>query len=114
MRERIQVGGQPLSEEAFADAVEQVWPIVEAMATGLPVVTTRVGGMTELLPPSVGCIVEPPTPQRFADTIGALLQDLRGADAMGERARRSLFGRFDQASVAKQLEDLYFSIVRKS
>lgn len=34
MRERIQVCGQPLSEQAFADAVEQVWPSVESMANG--------------------------------------------------------------------------------
>lgn len=34
MRERIQVCGQPLSEQAFADAVAQVWPTVEAMANG--------------------------------------------------------------------------------
>ena len=34
MRERIQVCGQPLSEQAFADAVAQVWPTVEAMADG--------------------------------------------------------------------------------
>ena len=34
MRERISINGQPLSEEVFADVVEQVWPSVKAIATG--------------------------------------------------------------------------------
>jgi dihydrofolate synthase/folylpolyglutamate synthase len=32
MRERIQLDGKPLSEEAFAAAVAHVWPTVDAMA----------------------------------------------------------------------------------
>ena len=32
MRERIQLNGDPLSEEEFADTVEAVWPAVEAMS----------------------------------------------------------------------------------
>jgi dihydrofolate synthase/folylpolyglutamate synthase len=32
MRERIQLDGKPLSEEAFAAAVDHVWPTVDAMA----------------------------------------------------------------------------------
>ena len=34
MRERVQVGGSPLSEEAFAEAVANVWASVDALACG--------------------------------------------------------------------------------
>ena len=34
IRERIRLGRDPLSEEQFADLVEQIWPVVEGMSQG--------------------------------------------------------------------------------
>jgi glycosyltransferase involved in cell wall biosynthesis len=86
--------------------------VVEAMAAGLPVVTTRVGGMSELIPSAeVGAIVEPPTPERFAATLAPWIDRPEMAKSIGERARASLQGRFDPPSVRRQMTALYQRLV---
>jgi glycosyltransferase involved in cell wall biosynthesis len=85
--------------------------VVEAMAARLPVVTTRVGGMTELLPSrEVGTIVEPATPEGFAVALARYIDDPIASRRVGERAAESLRGRFDPPSVRRNLEQLYFEL----
>jgi glycosyltransferase involved in cell wall biosynthesis len=65
----------------------------EAMAMGLPVVTTDVGGMTEaVVHGQHGLVVPSRDPEALADAIAALIDDPRKRRALGaaaaERARR--------------------------
>jgi glycosyltransferase involved in cell wall biosynthesis len=61
--------------------------IMEAMAFGLPIVATRVGGIPELLDDGrCGVIVEPRSPDRLTEAIEALLLDSDAACDVGRRA----------------------------
>ena len=58
---------------------------LEALAAGIPVVGTAVGGTPEVVEDGrTGCLVPPGNPQAMADRIGWVLRD----DAARERLRR--------------------------
>jgi glycosyltransferase involved in cell wall biosynthesis len=61
--------------------------VLEAMATGLPVVVSRVSGTAELVPDAEhGSVVEPGDAEGLADAVIALLGDPERRRRMGERA----------------------------
>jgi glycosyltransferase involved in cell wall biosynthesis len=62
--------------------------VLEAMAAGLPVVATAVGGVTELVRPGVsGELVPPGDPAAMADALSAVLGDPGAALRMGDAGR---------------------------
>jgi glycosyltransferase involved in cell wall biosynthesis len=78
---------QPSIEEGFGLAV------LEAMAAGLPVVATQIGGLTELVVHGVtGLLVPPGSDRGLAEAISTLLDDAARSRNMGlagrERAER--------------------------
>jgi glycosyltransferase involved in cell wall biosynthesis len=80
--------------------------VLEAMATGLPVVATRAAGMAELLASGAGELV----PAR-SDALAASLADLarrpeRRAQ-MGEAGRRRAVAHYSLAATARSLTELY-------
>ena len=61
--------------------------LMEAMASGTPVVAPRVGGIPELVEDGVtGRLVDSRRPEDFAEAVEALLDDPAGAQGMGSRA----------------------------
>jgi glycosyltransferase involved in cell wall biosynthesis len=82
--------------------------VIEAMASGLPVVASRVGGIPEIITsPDIGRTVSEPTPAAYAGAIADLLQMGAGIKALGERGRDSLSGRFDLAKMGATLSAVY-------
>ena len=80
--------------------------VLEAMAAGLPVVTTAVAGLPEAIEDGVnGRVVPPRDASAFAGAIVALLDDPVAAKQMGDTARISAVERFSvEACVASHVK----------
>jgi len=85
--------------------------IQEAMAAGLPVVATRVGGADELVDePHTGLLVPPGDPGAMADAIGSLAEDPGRRNNMGVAARRRAEAVFALDVMIREYERLYLSL----
>ena len=84
---------------------------LEAMAMGLPVITTDAGGMPEAVDDGVeGLVVPRRDPRALADAMVALASDPTRLAAMGERAfERS--HQFDAVASLDQLEEILINAV---
>jgi len=82
--------------------------VLEALSTGLPVVTTSVGGIPETIESGKnGFLVEPFNPKQFADRILYLLEHPAEAAEMGLLARQTILERFDWRIVVKDVLKVY-------
>jgi len=82
--------------------------ILEAQSTGLPVISTRVGGIPEFLTSNEnGLLVEPGDPEQLAQEVMILLQDPELAAELGRRGRRLVEEKFAWPSIAGKVVDLY-------
>jgi glycosyltransferase involved in cell wall biosynthesis len=80
---------------------------LEAMASGCPVVVTRVGGLAEIVADdTAGLMVEPGDHLDLASAIAALVSDSARARAMGLAARRRAT-QFNWTVIAEQTRHLY-------
>jgi len=88
--------------------------ILEAMAAGLPVVATRVGGIPEVVEDGVtGLLVPPRDPEALAEAIIALLQDRKRAEAMGRAGRKRVEKHFSAERMVHQTEALYEELIKE-
>lgn len=86
--------------------------ILEAMASGTPVVATRVSGTIELVQAGVtGVLVAPGDPVQLADAILTSIVHPEVGQAMAERARTLVLAHFDIRAVARQHETLYRQLI---
>jgi glycosyltransferase involved in cell wall biosynthesis len=82
--------------------------LIEAMAAGLPVVATRVGGNTEVVVEGeTGRIVPPRDAAALAAALTETLSDAAGAREMGARGRRRAREKFGIAAMTEQYRALY-------
>ena len=82
--------------------------VIEAMASGIPVVASHVGGIPEIITShDIGRTVSPLTPEAFSGAIVELLRMEDQVRALGERGRQSLVGRFDLAKMGATLGTVY-------
>jgi colanic acid/amylovoran biosynthesis glycosyltransferase len=87
---------------------------LEAMAVGLPVVVTDVGGMREAVTDGVeGRVVPPRDPAALAAALLELAADERLRAAMGERGRRRASKDFDSGLGAAAMVEQYRRLVRE-
>lgn len=82
--------------------------VLEAFACGVPVVTTRMGGLPELVREGVtGWLVEPGDERGLADVMEAVAGDPARALAMGRAARADAEGAFAPARHLAGLDEVY-------
>ena len=88
--------------------------VLEAMAAGLPVVATAVGGTPEAVVDGVtGLLVPPQDPGALACAIERLLRDPDLRRTMGQAGRRRVEQHFDVWETVRQVEDLYETLLRE-
>ena len=86
--------------------------LAEAMASGLPVVSTRVGGIPEVVEEGVtGLLVPPNDPPALAEAIIDLLDDRDRMRAMGVRGRERVREHFTWDKVAERVVGFYEEIL---
>ena len=82
--------------------------VLEALSTGLPVVTTRVGGIPEMIEDGKnGFLVEPLNSRELADKILYYLEHPAVASEMGLLARQTIEDQFDWRLIVKKVIKVY-------
>jgi glycosyltransferase involved in cell wall biosynthesis len=86
--------------------------IAEAMASGLPVVATDVGGVAEVVG-DAGVLEPSPSPERLADRVTALLDDAALRARLGRRGRDRAVEVLDVRGSTRCFEDLYLRVAAR-
>lgn len=87
--------------------------ILEAMAAGLPVVATWVGGNPELVEHGrTGFLVPPRSPGPLAEALVAVLSEPGRCLQMGREARAHVEAHFDLIRTVERYERLYYELAR--
>jgi len=85
--------------------------VLEAMAVGVPVITTTVGGIPDAIDSSVdGILIEPGDVNALANAIASLLGNADMRVNIGSAARQKIVERFSAEKVLPQLEAIYRSL----
>jgi phosphatidylinositol alpha-1,6-mannosyltransferase len=86
--------------------------LLEAMAGGLPVVATAVGGVPEMVVHGeTGLLIPPNDPQALAEAINSLLDDPERMEAMGAKGRQRVMERFTWDKVAERMVGYFREIL---
>jgi glycosyltransferase involved in cell wall biosynthesis len=86
--------------------------VLEAMAAGLPVVATSVGGTPEVVVDGeTGLLVPPRDPVALADAMQKLLEDRTMTDAFGRAGRARVETHFGEGLMLRQVESLLDRLV---
>jgi glycosyltransferase involved in cell wall biosynthesis len=83
--------------------------ILEALACGLPVVSTRVGGIAEIVNESNGILVPPANAQALAAAMEQCCNTYKEYDP--EKLRAQVMERYDTKQVGKLLNDWYQEVI---
>lgn len=85
---------------------------VEAMASALPVVSTRVGGVPEVVEDGVtGVLVEPNDPAVLSQAIGRLVPDIALRRSMGEAGRVRTLDEFTEHRMCERTAEIYTAVL---
>lgn len=91
------------------------YSILEAMACGLPVIASSVGGIPEaVLDDKTGILIPPGDSAALASAIGRLIDDPDRRREFGVEARARAASHFDARIMARKFEDLYTELGRAS
>lgn len=86
--------------------------LIEAMAAGVPGVSTNVGGVADVISDqSIGVLVPPDAPAALAAAVTRLLADDHGRHEMGTRAREAVLTRYDVKRLVSDIDVLYRSLL---
>jgi len=78
--------------------------VAEAMACGLPVVASDLGGLPEVVSPEAGLLTPPKNPQALADALASLLDDESRREDMGRAGQAWVGAEFSWSACVESLE----------
>ncbi len=88
--------------------------LMQAMACGLPVVTTPVGSIEEIVTNGVtGVLVPPEDPVRLRAALAALLDDPARREALGRAARAAALERFGEDRMVDRMLAVFREVARR-
>jgi glycosyltransferase involved in cell wall biosynthesis len=85
--------------------------VIEAMATGLPVVATRVGGVPEMIDELTGRLVAPGDERALAEALSAMLDSFAGYDR--DHIARAARERYGREAVGRIWEEVYADVLAR-
>ena len=83
--------------------------LMEAMASGAPIVCTQIRGNRDLITDGVSGVFVENSPQALAEAIRALYADPQRREALGRGAREAVQA-FDAEAVYRQMKEIYLSV----
>lgn len=83
--------------------------LMEAMASGAPIVCTQIRGNRDLITDGVSGVFVENSPQALAEAIRALYADPQRREALGRGAREAVQA-FDAEEVYRQMKEIYLSV----
>jgi len=93
---------------SLADALPTT--VMQALAVGVPVVATRVGGIPDIVGPDAGCLVAPDAAE-IATAVRRVLPDAELRAGMGAAGRRRFAESFESRGWAARLRTLYETVL---
>jgi glycosyltransferase involved in cell wall biosynthesis len=88
--------------------------LLEAMACGLPCVSTRVSGSEDIISDGVnGLLVEPEQPAEMAQALCRIITDADLAQRLGQNGRATVLGEYQLSAVVEQCLQLYHRLLTK-
>ncbi len=88
------------------------WVVLEAMASGRPVITTAVGGIPDMVRDGeTGFLIPPETPNALAEALECLLSDAPRRIAMGKAGRERVERKFNAAVAVPQILDAMKAVI---
>jgi glycosyltransferase involved in cell wall biosynthesis len=85
--------------------------LIEAGAAGRPAVSTRVGGVSDIVVDGTGLLAPPGDARAVAGQIGSLCADAALRRRMGARAREHVSSRFTKARLLSDIDELYTQLL---
>lgn len=97
----------PATVDVRADTEGLGVVLLEAMASGTPVVATRLGGIVDIVVDGETGLLVDDDPRALATAIRRILDDPEAAREMGERGAERVRRAFDWDTILDRLEDVY-------
>lgn len=88
--------------------------LLEALASGTPVVASDVGGIGDVVAPEVGYLVPPADPIALAGALEEVLTQDAGWQQLSQQARQRAVDLYDWDKIGAQFVELYQGVIAKS
>ena len=86
--------------------------LLEAAATGLPMVATNVGGIPEIVDENCGILVENENSDEFAKALVSLIDDENKRKIMGQLGKEKIQNVFDEQKIILKLDKIYVDMMK--